>query len=716
MKASGCFTLPGEAGYEQLTLELAKRWGADAVRDCEGTSLSNEILEAGFDIYSTICIIRNHNEFARKHPHVQQQTFLMSKAVLSEGESMCIPLLDGFFDQQFAVNDDKEALAYYQVFDRTTNQEIPRDVWEYHKENGTVVINHAIPWHRYTVNFLAWRIWEEINMYNHVTNNWKSEHLMQLDPRYPEVQAFLRSYLEEWCLDHPHTDVVRFTSLFYNFVWIWGSDGKNRDLFSDWASYDFTVSPKALQDFSATYGYALCSEDFINQGRRNPNHITWNRKMKDYLSFTNDFVVGFAKELVAIVHSHKKQAYVFYDDSWVGMEPGGKRFSEIGFDGIIKCVFSGFEARLCASVESTPVHELRLHPYLFPVGLGGAPTFAPGGNPALDATTYWSKVRRALLRKSVDRIGLGGYLHLTTPFPDFIDAVDVIADEFRTIKELHTKGAPLCFSLKLLVLTDWGSLRSWTCGGHYHEHPDLDLINIVESLSGLPFDVEFETFDNLTKERLQQVAVVINAGFAGSSYSGGDAWCNDTLVENLTQWVHEGGVFLGVNEPSEVKGYDTLFRMAHILGVDRDDGRRLCHGRWPCETDGLGIVGKCSILEKQDIYLLDEKTKVLTSNNNSPCITCRDVTKGKGVYLSSYRVTAENTRMLQNLILYACNQLHDQFFTSDNAYVEGTWFPASKQLVVLNSSEIEQQAEICCENMSRIVQLKPFEMHIIQMN
>lgn len=31
------FTLPGEAGYEKLTLELAKKWGADVIRDSDGT-------------------------------------------------------------------------------------------------------------------------------------------------------------------------------------------------------------------------------------------------------------------------------------------------------------------------------------------------------------------------------------------------------------------------------------------------------------------------------------------------------------------------------------------------------------------------------------------------------------------------------------------------------------------------------------------------------
>ena len=35
----GSFTLPGESGYEKLTLKLANQWGADVIRDSDGTVL-----------------------------------------------------------------------------------------------------------------------------------------------------------------------------------------------------------------------------------------------------------------------------------------------------------------------------------------------------------------------------------------------------------------------------------------------------------------------------------------------------------------------------------------------------------------------------------------------------------------------------------------------------------------------------------------------------
>lgn len=140
---------------------------------------------------------------------------------------------------------------------------------------------------------------------------------------------------------------------------------RNRNLFTDWGSYDFTVSEKALDDFAAAYGYALTAEDFINKGSLQVTHMPPTAHKRDYMEFTQQFVAGFGKKLVDLVHRYGKRAYVFYDDSWVGVEPYGPHFKEFGFDGIIKCVFSGYEARMCAALTppcmscgSTPICSL----------------------------------------------------------------------------------------------------------------------------------------------------------------------------------------------------------------------------------------------------------------------------------------------------------------------------------------------------------------------
>lgn len=712
--SKGDFTLPGEAGYEQYTLELAKKWGADVIRDSDGTKLSDEIVDAGYRIYSTICIIRQHNAFVAEYPDSQQQTFLMSKPVLAAGESVTIPLMDGYFTEQFELNDTADALRYYQVYDRTANAEVPRAQWSY--ADGKVTVTGCTPWHQYTASFLCWRIWEEINMYNHTTNHWTSEHLRQLDPRHPAAWAYLQQWLEDWCVQNPQTNVVRLTSLFYNFVWIWGSDPRNQNLFTDWASYDFTVSPAALDAFKKQYGYALTAEDFVNGGKHQVTHMPPTKAKRDYMDFMQAFVAEKAKVLVDIIHKHGKQAYVFYDDSWVGMEPCGERFQSVGFDGLIKCVFSGFECRLCAYAK-VPVHELRFHPYLFPVGLNGTPTFSEGGTPEKDAVRYWRSVRRALLRQPVERIGLGGYLHLTENFPAFNDVIADIADEFRTIKQLHKNGAPYVLPIRVAVLHTWGKLRSWTLSGHFHETDKHALIHINEALAGLPVDVKFISFEDVKNGALKDVNVVINAGRMGDAWSGGKAWESEELVSELTRFVYEGGAFIGVGEPSATPGYDRLFRMAHVLGMDEDDGSRVCHGRWAFEVErDLPItVEESSLGNLPHLYLTDGNTHVLCAKNGVPQMTVHDFGKGKGIYMSHFHVNPASTRMLLETLLYACNLPVNSAWLSDHALVETAYYPADRMLVAINNAEEETTAELYTDQGDKTVTLKPLETKMISL-
>lgn len=703
-KKKGCFTLPGEAGYEKLTLEMAEKWGADVIRDSDGTVLSDEILEAGYGIYSTICIIRDHNEWARQNQDKLQQCFLMTAPRTAAEGPLSIRLMDGFFEEQFRVNDGENARSYWQVYDRTTDEELASEGWSYDAENGCVTIASPVPFHTYTVSFMAYRIWEEISMYNHTTNNWDKEHLMQIDPMYPETREYLLGWMKNWCETHPATTVVRFTSMFYNFVWIWGSDENCRNLFTDWGSYDFTVSERALDEFEKKYGYRMTAEDFINQGKLHVTHMPGNKRKADWMEFINDFVISFGRQLVDMVHSYGKKAYVFYDDSWVGIEPYNGRFQEFGFDGLIKCVFSGYEARLCAGVK-VDTHELRLHPYLFPVGLGGAPTFMEGGDPTLEAKKYWNSVRRALLREPVQRIGLGGYLHLVQDFPDFCDYIEQVADEFRTILGFHGEGAPYSIRTKVAVLHYWGKLRSWTLSGHFHETYMNDLIHINEALSGLPVDVRFISFEDVKNGALADVDVVINAGFAGSAWSGGDAWKDAEVLEKLTRFVYEGGTFIGVNEPSAVEGYDSFFRMANVLGVDEDTGAKLCHGKWSFEVqqdeklmpEG-SFVKKTGDYRKGVPYLTDGKAKVLAADGTVPTLTVNRFGKGYGIYLASFEKTIENTRMLLNLIRMAGGELENDLYLTDNIYTECAYYPGSGQLVVINNSDQPQTTGVQTKN------------------
>ena len=703
----GGFTLPGEAGYEQLTLEMAKKWGADVIRDSDGTKLSSEILEAGYRIYSTICIIREHNAFAQAHPETQQQTFLASDPQLAVGETLVLNPLAGYFEEQFQANDSPDAMPYWQVWDRTECRLLPCSSWTY--ENGSVTVHGCTPYHRYSVSFLAWRIWEEINMYNHTTTHWQSEHLRQLDPRHPLAWEYLQDWLKNWCKANPDTDVVRLTSLFYNFVWIFGSDLRRRTRFVDWASYDFTVSPAALNAFEQEYGYALTAEDFIHQGKLQATHRPPTAHKRDYMDFVQRFVAEKAKTLVDIIHEYGKEAYVFYDDSWVGMEPYGKYFSSIGFDGLIKCVFSGFECRLCAGVD-VPTHELRFHPYLFPVGLGGLPTFAEGGHPEQDAIAYWLHVRRALARQSVDRIGLGGYLHLTIGQDKFNDAIEDMAVTFRRLKALHAQGAPAELPVTVAVLHTWGSLRSWTLSGHFHETDWNILIHINEALSGLPVKVKFISFEDVKNGALKDVDLLINAGREGDAWSGGDAWKDTELATEIIRFVYEGGALIGAGAPSATSGGDTRFALAHILGVDQDRGEYACHAAWQFETASAPFHLVPAALSKTNgIRLTDPDTQVLCADSGTPVLTLHSFGRGKAVYMGGFSYSPEAARMLLEMILYLTGTDSSAAAVCDHLLAEAAWFPDSRTLVVMNNAETALDVTVRFPLGSRQVHLEPWE-------
>ena len=565
-----------------------------------------------------------------------------------------------------------------------------------------VTIKNAKKWHKYTVNFLAYRIWEAISMYNHITNDWGDrEHLMPIDPIYPETQAFILKYLEKWLDEHPRTKIVRFTSMFYNFAWFWGDSADLRFKYVDWGSYEMTVSPYALSKFTEAKGYELTGEDFVNNGAYCSTHNVPSQRLRDWMDFMNEFVVGFGRTCIDKIHAAGKQAYMFYDDHIVGTEPYGERFKNLGLDGVIKCVFNAFEARLCAGVKGAETKELRLHPYLFPTGLRGEPTFMEGGDPALDAKRFWVNIRRGLLREPVDRIGLGGYLHLVEQFPDFVETIEQIAEEFRTLRQFHENDKPYVAPVKVAVLTAWGKLRSWVYVGHFIH--GMELYEVTESLAGLPVAVEFISFDDILKNGIpDDVHVILNAGRLDSAWCGGAYWKNEKVIEALSSWVANGGGFIGIGEPSACLHSSQYFQLSGVLGLDRQIAQNFGNPMrqyTKAELDHFILEDAKGEIDFGDdidnICVNDKNTQVLVDKDNSPKIATHRFDKGRAIYLSGFKFTPANSRLLHRSLLWAAGQT-DEFkpWTCSNVFTDCAWFPNSQKLVVVNSSDDRQETKI----------------------
>ena len=103
-KLTGRVTIPTDMDVVPETLELLKRWGADAIRDCDGTDFPGELKQAGAKVYSTYYTTRKDNEWAKANPDEIQQCYIMTKFYTASEEKLSIHLMSGIYPEMLAVN------------------------------------------------------------------------------------------------------------------------------------------------------------------------------------------------------------------------------------------------------------------------------------------------------------------------------------------------------------------------------------------------------------------------------------------------------------------------------------------------------------------------------------------------------------------------------------------------------------------------------------
>ena len=78
MNTKGRVTIPTDMDAVPETLDLLKRWGADAIRDCDGTEFPQELKDTGAKIYATYYTTRKDNAWAKANPDETQQCYIMT--------------------------------------------------------------------------------------------------------------------------------------------------------------------------------------------------------------------------------------------------------------------------------------------------------------------------------------------------------------------------------------------------------------------------------------------------------------------------------------------------------------------------------------------------------------------------------------------------------------------------------------------------------------
>ena len=689
--STGRVTIPTDLDVVPETLEIMKRWGADAIRDCDGTDFPQALKDQDAKIYSTYYTTRKDNAWAKANPDEVQQCYIMTGFYTAAEESLSIPLMKGISQELMQVNTRDDIRRWWEVMDRTTGQPVSVEDWHYDAESGCVVIDRVQPYHEYTVSFLAYLIWDPVHMYNAVTNGWTNfEHQITFDVRQPKTHKFTMERLRKFIADHPYVNVIRYTTFFHQFTLMF--DELKREKYVDWYGYSASVSPYILEQFEKEVGYKFRPEFIIDQGYYNNQYRVPSKEFKDFMAFQRREVAALAKEMVDITHELGKEAMMFLGDHFIGTEPFMDEFKTIGLDAVVGSVGNGSTLRLISDIPGVKYTEGRFLPYFFP------DTFHEGGDPVREAKENWVTARRAILRKPIDRIGYGGYLKLACQFPEFIDYVESVCNEFRELYDNIKGTTPYCVKT-VAVLNSWGKARSWGCHMVHHalyQKQNYSYAGPIEALSGAPFDVKFISFDDIRKDPqlLDSIDVILNVGDGDTAHTGGAEWEDPQVASAIRGFIHRGGGFIGIGEPSGHQYQGHYLQLASALGVEKETGFTLNYDKynWDEHRDHFilaDVEDQVNFGEgKKSIYAL-EGTEILVQKDKEVQMAVNSCGDGRCVYISGLPYSFENSRVLYRAILWAAHaegELNKWFSTNYNVEVHA-FVKNGKYCVVNNTYE-----------------------------
>ncbi len=691
----GRVTIPTDLDVIPQTLEVMEKWGADAIRDCDGTDFPKELCDVDAKIYSTYYTTRKDNKWALENPEEIQQLYVMTPFYTAQGATLRVHLMKGLYPDMLKPNSRDDISRWWEVVDRTTGEPVPTDKWKYLEEDGDVEIETE-PFHDYTVSFLAYIMWDPVHMYNAVTNGWKDvEHQITFDVRQPKTHEFTMKRLRKFIEDHPYVNVLRFTTFFHQFTLIF--DELAREKYVDWYGYSASVSPYILEQFEKEVGYKFRPEYIIDQGYYNNQYRIPSKEFQDFQAFQRREVAKIAKEMVDITHECGKEAMMFLGDHWIGTEPFMEEFASIGLDAVVGSVGNGSTLRLISDIEGVKYTEGRLLPYFFP------DTFYEGGDPVKEAKVNWVTARRAILRKPIDRIGYGGYLKLALEFPEFVDYVQDVCQEFRTLYDNMKGCVPYCIK-KVAVLNCWGKMRAWGCHMVHHAiyfKENYFYAGVIEALAGAPFDVKFINFQDILDNPaiLDDIDVLINVGDGDTAHTGGSWWSNPVISATVKKFVYEGGGIIGIGEPTGHQKNGRYIQLANVFGVEKETGFTLGYDKynWECaehfitkdQTEDIDFGEN-----QKNIYAL-EGTQVLVQKDHRVNLAVHEFGKGRAVYMSGLPYSFANNRLLYRSILWSTHDEENLLrWYSTNYNVEVHAYVENGKYCVVNNTYEPQETTI----------------------
>ncbi|MEG0371931.1 MAG: lacto-N-biose phosphorylase central domain-containing protein, partial [Clostridium sp.] len=200
------------------------------------------------------------------------------------------------------------------------------------------------------------------------------------------------------------------------------------------------------------------------------------------------------------------------------------------------------------------------------------------------------------------------------------------------------------------------------------------------------------------------VGVIINAGDVGTAWSGGENWSDEKVLTTIRKWVHNGGGFIGIGEPSAYEKGGRYFQLADLLGVDKEIGFTLSTRKY-----NQTAVEKHFLLEDvtepldfgegmKNIYAKPKAT-VVHIDKEDVGIAVNQYGKGRGVYIAGLPYSIQNTRLLLRACYFAATQ-EEQYnrWNTTNPYTECAYYPETHKVAVINNSYEKQHTKVYFED------------------
>ena len=282
--------------------------------------------------------------------------------------------------------------------------------------------------------------------------------------------------------------------------------------------------------------------------------------------------------------------------------------------------------------------------------------------------------------------------------------MESVCNEFRQIYDNIKNTTPFCIKT-VAVLNSWGKMRAWGCHMVHHalyQKQNYSYAGVIEALSGAPFDVKFISFDEVRENAsvLDGVDVIINVGDGDTAHTGGAVWEDPAVVSAVRRFVHLGGGFIGVGEPSGHQYQGHYFQLASLLGVEKETGFTLNYDKYNWEEHPehfilADVKDEVDFGEgKKGVYAL-ENAEVLVQRDKEVQLCVNAFGRGRAVYISGLPYSFENARLLYRSVLWASGGeklLHCWY--SENPNVDVHAYVSSGKYCVVNNTYEPQETVI----------------------